>query len=211
MVRSSGRAVGVVFAANRRPHEDRAVRAEPGGVPAARGKGPHAGHPVAAVAFDGANPGARAPGQHRARIAEDRLRHRQVEIGRRHRAAAGLAEAPGGGSIGLGDGFDDVEKSDRIGFDPVGRAGQQQAEQLCVVQPVEQRRRQPARGLDVVGSGRDVGANGLGPGDHRPVAGKIGRVCHRCVQDHACRPIASVRQSFGGNAIVPSPRSASPW
>ena len=116
-------------------------------MPAAGSKGPHAGNPIAAFAFDGANPGAGPPGQHRARIAEDRLRYRQVEIGCRHRAAAGLAEAPGRGGVGLGDGFDDVEEGDGIGFDPVGRARQQQAEQLRVVQPVEQGRRQPARCL----------------------------------------------------------------
>ena len=118
-------------------------------MPPAGGKGPHAGHPEAALAFDRANLGAGAPRQHRARIAEDRLRHRQVEIGRRHRAAAGLAEAPGGGSISFGDGFDDMEEGYGIGFDPVGRAGQQQPEQLRVVQLVEQRGRQPARGLDI--------------------------------------------------------------
>jgi len=51
-----------------------------------------------------------------------------------------------------GNGFDDVEKGDGIGFDAVGRAGQQQAEQPRVVQPVEQRRRQAARVLDFVGT-----------------------------------------------------------
>src|SRR5216683_6556413 len=59
------RAVGLI---------DRAVRAEPGGVPAARGEGPHAGDLVAAVALDRLDPGAGPPGQDRARIvAEDRL------------------------------------------------------------------------------------------------------------------------------------------
>ena len=172
------------------------MRPEPGRMPATGCKGPHAGHPVAAFAFDRANPGAGPPRQHRARIAEDRLRHRQVEIGRRHRATAGLAEAPGGGSIGLGDGFDDVEKSDGIGFDPVGRARQQQTKQLRVVQLVEQRGRQPARALDVVGSCRNIRTYGLGPGDHRLVAGKIGRVCDRCIQDHACRSISSLCRSL---------------
>ena len=42
-----------------------------------------------------------------------------------------------------------------------------------------------------LGSCRDVGTHGLGPGDHRPVAGKIGRICNRCIQDHVCRSIAS--------------------
>src|ERR1700720_3236004 len=68
---------------------------------------PPSGYLVAAVAFDRPDLGAGAPGKHRARIvAEDRMRHRQVEIGRRHRAAAGLAEAPGGRGVGARDGLD---------------------------------------------------------------------------------------------------------
>ncbi len=87
------RAVGLV---------DRAMGAEPGRVPAAGREGPDAGDPVAALAFDRLDLGAGTPGQHRARIvAEDRVRHRQIEIGRRHRAAAGLAQAPGGRGVGL--------------------------------------------------------------------------------------------------------------
>ena len=143
-------------------------------MPAAGSKGPHAGDPVAASHSTARTLG---PGP-QASTREDRrrsLRHGEVEIRGRHRAAAGLAEAPGRGGIGLGDGFDDVEEGDGIGFDPVGRARQQQAEQLRVVQPVEQRRWQPARIFDVVGSGRDIGADGLRPGDHRPVACEIGR------------------------------------
>ena len=195
-------------------------------MPAAGSKGPHAGNPVAAFAFDRANPGTWSPGQHRARIAEDRPRHGEVEIGGRHRAAAGLAEAPGRGGIGFGDGFDDVEEGDGIGFDPVGRARQQQAEQLRVVQPVEQRRWQPARIFDVVGSGRDIGADGLGPGDHRPVACEIGRLCDRSVQGYVCHtlavmafPRAIVHCWAGRRACAPPPRqanvppqpTASPW
>jgi hypothetical protein len=157
---------------------------------------PNTGHAVAAFAFEGANPWTRAPGEHRSRVAEDLLRYREVEIGRRHRAAAGLAEAPGCRGIGLGDGFDDVEEGDRIGFDSVGRAGEQQAEQLRVVQPVEQGRRQPARTFDVVGSRRDVGAEGLGPGDHRPVAREI----NRSVQDQPFRSLVIMSFPRGGTA-----------
>src|SRR5882757_10063687 len=49
----SQRAVGLI---------DRTVRAEPGGVPAARGEGPHAGDLVAAVALDRLDPRAGPPG-----------------------------------------------------------------------------------------------------------------------------------------------------
>ena len=52
---------------------DRAMRAEPGGMPAARGEGPYAGDFVAALAFDRLDPRAGPPGQHGARVvAEDR-------------------------------------------------------------------------------------------------------------------------------------------
>jgi hypothetical protein len=168
--------------------------AEPGRVPAAGCKRPDAGHPVAALAFDRANLGAGSPGQHRPRIAEDRLRDRQVEIGRRHRAAAGLAQAPGGRSIGLRDGFDDMEKRHRIGLDPVGRAWQQQTEQLRIMQLVEEGGRQPARRFDLVGSGRDIGADGFGPCDHRGVARKIGSICDLCVQGRPRLPVRPMRR-----------------
>src|SRR3982074_1691100 len=42
--------------------EDRPLAAEPGGVPATRGKGPHAGDLVAAVALDSLDPRAGPPG-----------------------------------------------------------------------------------------------------------------------------------------------------
>ena len=169
----SGSAVG---------RKDRTMRAEPGRVPTTGGKGPHARDPVAALAFDRADLGPGTPGQYRARIPEDRARHRQIEIGRRHRTAAGLAEAPGRGRIGLGDGFNDMEEGDGIGFDPVGRARQQQTKQLRVVQPVEQRRRQPARTLNVVSGCRHIGTNSLGTGDDRPVTGKVGSSRDQIIQ-----------------------------
>ena len=197
MVRSTLPAVGVE---PRRAVglEDRAMRAEPGRVPAARGEGPHAGDPVAALAFDRPHPWARAPGQHGARIvAEDLLRHRQVEIGRRHGAAAGLAEAPGGRGVGAGDGLDHMEEGDGIGLDAVGRARQQQAEQPRLVQLVEQRRRQPALVLDLVRRRRDGGPHRLGAGDHGRIAGKIGRSRDQRVQDHA---LPNRRASVGAPA-----------
>ncbi len=159
--------------------EDRAMRAEPGGVTAAGGERPYPGHPITTVAFDRLDLGAGAPGQHRARIvAEDRARHRQVEIGRRHRAAAGLAETPGGRAVGARDGLDHMEEGDGVGLDPVRRARQQQAEQFRLVQAVEQGRRQPPATLDLVGSSRNRRADGGRPRDHAFVAGKVRRTRH---------------------------------
>jgi hypothetical protein len=161
------------------------MRAEPGRVTPTGGKRPDASDAVAALAFDRLDLGTGSPGQHRAGIAEDRLRYRQVKISRRHRAAAGLAQAPCRGGIGLGDGFDDMEEGDGIGLDPAGGAWKQQPEKLRLVQPVQERRRQPARRLDGVGSGRDVRTHGFGTGDHRKVTRKLGGGCDRRIQDHA--------------------------
>lgn len=109
-----------------------------------RGEGPHARDLVAALAFDRPDLGAGAPGEHRARIvAENCMRHREVEIGRRHGAAARLAQAPRVRAIGAGDGLDDVEEGEGIGLDPVRRARQQEAEQASLMELVEQCRRQP--------------------------------------------------------------------
>ena len=175
---------------------DRTMRAEPGRVPAAGGKGPYAGDPVAALAFDGADPGAGAPGQHRARVLEDRARYRQIEIGRRHGAAAGLTETPGRGRIGLGDGFDDVEERDRIGLDPVGRARQQQPEQPRVMELVEQRRRQPTAVLDLGSDRGNVRTQGLGTGNDHLVAGKFSSSRDQILQASP-HPVRGVRDHAG--------------
>src|SRR5438270_11999363 len=111
------------------------MRTTPGGMTTAGGKRPYPRDPITAVAFDRLDPRAGTPGKHRARIAaEDRVRHRKVEVGRRHRATAGLAKAPGGRSVGARDGFDHMEEGDGIGLDPVRRAWQQKAEQLRPMQ-----------------------------------------------------------------------------
>ncbi len=188
-------AVGVVFG---RPvgGVDRAVRPEPGRMPAAGCKGPHAGHPASRLRIRPRGPWGQAPRQNRARIAEDRLRHRQVQIGRRHCAAAGLAEAPGGGRIGFGDGFNDVEKVTGSVSIPLVERGSNSRNNCASCSLSSSAGGSRREGLDVGGSCCDIGTYGLSPGDHRPVAGKIGRVCNRCIQDHACRSIASVCQSL---------------
>ena len=154
--------------------EHRAMCAEPGGVAAARGEGPHAGDAIAAFAFDGAHPGARPPGQHRTWIvAEDLLRHRHGEIGCRHRAAAGLAQAPGGRGVCLGDGLDDMEEGDRIGLDAVGRARHQQAEQPRLVQLVQKGVWQAALFLDLVRGGLDDRPQRFGAGNDGGIACEV--------------------------------------
>src|SRR6266480_3018695 len=150
------------------------MRTKPGGVTAAGRKRPYPRYPITAIAFDRLDPGAGTPGKHRTRIAaEDRVRYRQVEIGRRHRATAGLAETPGGRTVGARDGLDHMEESDGIGLDPIRRARQQEAEQFRLVQALEQGRRQPPIALDLVGGRRNRGGDGGGARDHASVAGKV--------------------------------------
>jgi hypothetical protein len=168
--------------------EDRTVGAEPGGVAAAGGKGPHARDAIAAFALDRLHLWPRSPRQHcPGVVAEDRLCDRQVEVGGRHRAAAGLAQAPGRGGVGLGDGLHHMEKGDRVGLDPVGGARQQQAEQFRLVQAVEQGGRQPPLPFDLVGGVGNRLADGLGTGDHVWVARQIDRECSGHGQN-SCSP-----------------------
>ena len=174
---SSRRAVGL---------QDRAMRAEPGGVPAARGEGPHAGHLVAALAFDGLDLRAGTPGQHGARIvAEDRLRHRQIEIGRRHGAAAGLAQAPGGRGVGARDGLDDVEEGDRdrsrSRSTSAASAGGTAAPRAACRAGAGGSRRLSSISSDAAAT---TGRTRLGARDHGRVAGKIGGSRDQRVQGH---------------------------
>src|SRR4029079_1276566 len=54
---------------------DRTMRPEPGRVPSAGGKGPNAGDPVTAFAFDRADLGTGSPSPHRARIRKHTARN----------------------------------------------------------------------------------------------------------------------------------------
>lgn len=153
---------------------DRAVGAEPGGVASAGGKRPDPGDAVAAFALDRLDLRAGTPGEHRAWVGKHLLRNRQVEIGGRHRTAAGLAQAPRRRGIALRNGLNDMEEGDGIGLDPVGRPRQQQAEQPRLMQPVEQVGWQAARHLDIVGGGCNRVPDRLGASDHVAVARKVG-------------------------------------
>ena len=134
-------------------------------MPSARCERPDAGDPVAALTFDRPDLGAGAPRQHRARIAKDGVRDRQVEIGRRHCTAAGLAEAPRGRGVGLGDGLDDVKKvtgSVSIPLDERGSNRRNNCASCSLSSSAGGNRRVI---FDVVRGRRDIGANGLGAGD----------------------------------------------
>ena len=130
-----GRAVGLL---------DGTVAAEPGGMAAAAGEAPRAGDAIAAVHRDRARVIARAPGQHRARGAEDLARGLRREIGRGHGAAGGLAEAPRRARVVPGDLLDDLDEREGIHLAPVEEAGQEQPEERGVEERPLHRLGEPA-------------------------------------------------------------------
>jgi hypothetical protein len=101
----------------------------------AAGKAPIARRPIAAFDRDrlGVRPN-RPPGHDPARVAEDFSRHRRLDIGRRHGAAAGLHNAPSGTAVGLGEFLDRLHEGDRIDLEAVAAFRQQHAEQPRVVE-----------------------------------------------------------------------------
>jgi len=109
---------------------------------------------------------ARPPGEEGARIPKiarhgnrDSRRHRATPAWLRHQ---GWTHRPG-------NGFDDMEKGDGIGFDPL-RSGQNSGSRASC--SLSSSAGAAARVLDFVGRCRDIRPNGLGPGDHCSVAGK---------------------------------------
>ena len=82
--------------------DDLDMGAEPARLPRAAGEIPARGGAIAA-GHDLDLVGDRAPGQDAVGRAENLARRIGIEIGRRHGADTALAEAPGGGGVGLGD------------------------------------------------------------------------------------------------------------
>src|SRR5665213_3824931 len=105
-----------------------------------------------------------------------------------------------------------MEEGEGIGLDPVRGARQQQAEQARLVKLVEQRRRQPARALDLAGGNRNRGAERLGAGDHAAIARqacgsrnqRIQRI--QLIQTYARRAVAA---SMDSSAPAANSRSMS--
>src|SRR6266446_8251979 len=135
--------------------EDRDMRAEPGGVPAAGGEAPAPGD--ADAAFDGHTaPRARqfrSPGEDAARWPEDLARHRWVEIGGGHRAARILPQTPGGRGVGLGDLLEHLDIGQRIKLGAAQRTRQQHAEKAALDQRLDNPLRKLAPLLDLVRGG----------------------------------------------------------
>ena len=103
--------------------DHRHMAAEPARVVAAAGKGPGRRHVIAAG--DGARLArTRPPGEDAARAAENVLRHLGRKIGRGHRAAGILVEAPGKAGVDPGERLDDRHVLRRQQLGPAERARQ---------------------------------------------------------------------------------------
>ena len=104
----------------------------------AAGEAPVAGDAIAAVADDGPRLGiVRPAGRDRARVAEHGAGDLRFDIGRRHRHARTLADAPGDAGVALRDRLHHLEQGRRLDLLAVAGARDQQAEQPRLVQRVE--------------------------------------------------------------------------
>ena len=97
----------------------------------------------------------RAPGEDAGRDIEDLVGGIGIEIGRGHGADAALAEAPGGGRIGLGDFLLHLHESFERQFGAAEALRQQRPVKPVLDQGRGHIRRQPPRPLDLVGVARD--------------------------------------------------------
>ena len=88
-------------------------------------------------------------------------RHLGIEISRRHRTAAGLAQTPGDAGIVLGDFLDDRDVGRGRQFGAAERTGQQQAEQSTLDQRLDDRFGQVAAPLDFLGRRLEFGTKFL--------------------------------------------------
>ena len=132
------------------------MRAEPARLAHAGGKFPARIGAVAAglganVMVDG------APGQNALRGVEDFIGGIVIDIGRDHGADAALAEAPGGGCIGLGDLLLHLHEGGERHFGAAEALRQQGAVHAVLDQRGDDRLGQPARALDLVGFADDQG------------------------------------------------------
>ncbi len=134
--------------------QDRDMGAEPGRMMAAAGKAPGPGQAIAARRHSRLARAGRSPGDDPARAAENLPRHLGCEIGGGHRAAAGLAEAPGDARVGLRDLLDHRHITGGRQLGAAQRARQQQTEQPALGQRRDQRLGQFPAFLDRLGRAR---------------------------------------------------------
>jgi hypothetical protein len=138
--------------------EDRHMSAEPGCVVAAAGEAPGSGQPIAAgyrPSFGGTR---WAPRDDPAFSAKDFESHFGIEMSRGHRTTAGLAQAPGGAGVVLGDFLDHRDIGCGAQFSAAEGTRQQQAEQSALRQRLDDRIGQLATALDFLGRYLELGA-----------------------------------------------------
>jgi hypothetical protein len=104
----------------------------------------------------------RTPGQDAGCDVEDFVGGLGIEIGRRHRADAALAEAPRGRGIRLGDFLLHLHESFERHLGAAKALRQQRTVKPVLDQRLCHRRRQPPRPLDLVGFARDQGRQRFG-------------------------------------------------
>ena len=135
--------------------EDRAMGAEPGRMAAAGGEAPLPGDPVAAIDGDAlAGPGQfRPPGEDAARRPKDFAGDLGRQIGRGHRAAGILPEAPGRAAVALPEDFEDRGIGQGVELGAADRSRQQHPEDAALDQRLDDLRRHLAAALDRVAGG----------------------------------------------------------
>ena len=170
------------------------MRGKPGGVLAAAGKRPHPVDAIAALIGDRFGVVGRAPGQYAARIfLEHFLGDFRLHVPGNGAADRGLADAPGGRGIGLGDLLDGLHVVDRRDLVAAVGPRQQHAPKAGFVERVDQVGGQLAVGLD---------ARGRCGNDRRQRAG-IGDAIDFCPVIHARFP-TSAGLSPAADYILPA-------
>ena len=136
--------------------DHRHMAAEPARMMAAAGKAPGRGDAIAA-GYDARLARPRAPGEDAARVPKDLARDLGREIGRGHRAARILVDAPGGAGV---DHRRALRRSARIAPAATRRRRakrQQQAEEAALDQRIDDRLGQFAPAVDLVARGGEIG------------------------------------------------------
>ena len=145
--------------------EHMAVRAHPAGLPAAAGEIPLAGQAIAAVDRSRARSVWRSPGHDAARISEDGVIGRGLQIGGDQAGTVGDEYVPRDRGVVPGEFFDRRHVERRLRLVAARRARQQHAEQPRGMQPLQQRLGDAPRALDLVGRGGDLRPELAGAGD----------------------------------------------
>ena len=143
--------------------DQKAATAEPAGVVYAARVRPSARHPVAVVLHHGVGPRVGSPRQDRLGSTEHFDGGNPIQISGCDGADRGLAHTPCRARVDRGQGFHDLDETDRIELSAIEPSRQEQAEHSPGVQSGEERRRETAGFLRSIGPGGDVSGRGPQP------------------------------------------------